>query len=540
MRIRFQSLIKILPVRWRGALELWLASLWITISANGAFFDALGAIYADGAGSSLGIIPIGFLLFALISIEMTFVSLVIPLRLASFIFLSVAALVEYYQSQYGIVFDVTMVRNMVETDVREAADLMTMGVVSHWVGWALIPWGVIRWLQRGSQRGYDLRARALSGALPLVLLVVLVLALSQHFTTFFRVHRDTHALTNPVYPLYSVVKYVKQSQFTHNGPFVNVSTHASTPEISHGADLVILVVGETARADHFSLNGYPRDTNPLLGARTQLVSYQEMIACGTSTAVSLPCMFSYLKREDFDVEAARLQENVLDTLSAAGVEVLWRDNNSGSKHVADRVTYEGRSSSSDWGQRECDVECRDIGMLQGLEDILRGEPVDRLIVLHQMGSHGPAYYKRYPASFERFTPVCQSHDLAECSQEEIINAYDNTILYTDYFLDQTIGLLERFQDRYEVTFMYVGDHGESLGEHGVYLHGLPYAFAPDTQTRVPFLVWGAGRTDLDVEGSRALASVPHSHDELPNALLSLFEIESDGYQDVPSLIAVKP
>ena len=523
----------------RASLWLWLSSLWITVAANGPFFNALSIIYGEGLAATLSLLPIGVLLFALISIEMTLFALLVPLSVTSFVFLSVSALIQYYQIQYGTVFDATMIRNIVETDANEAGDLITWGLISHWLIWAFLPWGLIRWVSASAEQRYDWRARILGGTLPLVLVILTVLPLSQHFATFFRVHRDTHPLTNPVYPLYSFFKFLKQTYGSAEASFQEISTSAATPLVSHGADLVILVVGETARADHFSLNGYHRATNPRLGARLNLVSYQEMIACGTSTAVSLPCMFSYLTREDFDVETARYQENVLDTLRKAGVEVLWRDNNSGSKHVADRVTYEGRPEWS--GEEEdCELECRDIGMLHGLEAILSGNPVDRLIVLHQMGSHGPAYYKRYPKRFEQFTPVCRDHDLSNCTDEEIINAYDNTILYTDHFLDQVVGLLERFQGRYEVTMMFVGDHGESLGESGLYLHGMPYAFAPEAQIRVPFLVWGAGQTDLDVDGSRVLAEKPHSHDELPNALLSLFEVESDAYIDVPPLIAVKP
>ena len=523
----------------RASLWLWLSSLWITVAANGPFFDALSIIYGEGLAATLSLLPVGVLLFALISIEMTLFALLLPLSVTSFVFLSVSALIQYYQIQYGTVFDATMIRNIVETDANEAGDLITWGLISHWLIWAFLPWGLIRWATASAEQRYDWRARILGGALPLLLLILTVLPLSQHFATFFRVHRDTHPLTNPVYPVYSFLKFLKKSSGSAEPSFHEVSSFASTPLVSHGADLVVLVVGETARADHFSLNGYHRVTNPRLSARLNLVSYQEMIACGTSTAVSLPCMFSYLTQEDFEVETARYQENVLDTLRKAGVEILWRDNNSGSKHVADRVPYEGRSEWSAEGE-DCDLECRDIGMLRGLETILGESPVDRLIVLHQMGSHGPAYFKRYPKQFEQFTPACRDLDLSNCTDEEIINAYDNTILYTDHFLDQVVELLERFQDKYEVTMMYVGDHGESLGESGLYLHGMPYAFAPEAQTRVPFLVWGAGQTDLDVDGSRLLADKPHSHDELPNALLSLFEVESDAYIDVPPLIAVKP
>ena len=167
-------------------------------------------------------------------------------------------------------------------------------------------------------------------------------------------------------------------------------------------ELVIVVVGETARADHFALNGYPRPTNPRLAGESQLISFNNVSSCGTSTAISVPCMFAFNDRRSFDVDESRYLENALDVIARAGVDVLWRDNNSSSKGVADRVEYQ------DYKSRElnpvCDEECRDIGMLQGLQAYIDSRPKDVLIVLHQMGSHGPAYYKRYPPEFEKFTP----------------------------------------------------------------------------------------------------------------------------------------
>jgi len=148
-----------------------------------------------------------------------------------------------------------------------------------------------------------------------------------------------------------------------------------------------------------------------------------------------------------------------------------------------------------------------------------------------MGNHGPAYYKRYPEAFERFTPTCQTNQLEECSQEEIANAYDNALLYTDYFLSQTIGLLKKYEDSIDTAMLYMADHGESLGEGGLYLHGLPYFIAPDTQKHVASVLWLGKGFPLDKEKLRKVASNEFSQDNLFSTLLGLFDVQSQVYEE---------
>jgi lipid A ethanolaminephosphotransferase len=217
-------------------------------------------------------------------------------------------------------------------------------------------------------------------------------------------------------------------------------------------------------------------------------------------------------------------------LQRAGVNVLWVDNNSDSKGVALRVPY--RNYKSPEVNTICDIECRDVGMLVPLQDYIDSHPTgDILIVLHQMGNHGPAYYKRYPAEFEHFQPVCRNNDLNQCTREEIINAYDNALRYTDHFLAEAIELLKRNDDRFETAFFYVSDHGESLGEGGAYLHGLPKAIAPSGQLHVPALMWfGRNYDELDRAALMAKRGQPFSHDNLFHTVLGFMEIETSIYR----------
>ncbi len=260
-----------------------------------------------------------------------------------------------------------------------------------------------------------------------------------------------------------------------------------------------------------------------------VISYKNFWSCGTSTAVSVPCIFSIYSRSEYDSSKVQSTENVLDILQRSGVNVLWRDNNSSSKGVALRVPYESFRTADT--NPLCDGECRDEGMLNGLQRYINNHKSgDIFIVLHQLGNHGPAYYKRYPESFERFTPVCKTNQLEECSKEEVNNTYDNIILYTDYFLSKVIALLKENSANFETGMMYVSDHGESLGENRLFLHGLPYLFSPEEQRHVPAIMWfGESFDDMDITALQQKSGKRYSHDNLFHTILALLEIETNVY-----------
>ncbi|MCD8476774.1 MAG: sulfatase-like hydrolase/transferase [Sulfurospirillum sp.] len=285
--------------------------------------------------------------------------------------------------------------------------------------------------------------------------------------------------------------------------------------------LVVFVVGETARAKNFSLGGYEKPTNPLLGKREDIVYLSNMSSCGTATAISLPCMFSKFERKAWESDKEQY-ENLVDVLMKTGVRVIWRDNNSGkdkniAKRVSDALYYKG-------------VQFDEV-LLKDFQENVDKTYEDTFIVLHQEGSHGPTYFQRYPEAFKKFTPTCDTQDLEKCTQEEIVNTYDNTILYTDYVINQAIALLKKNEDKYETALIYASDHGESLGENGIYLHGLPYMIAPSEQKHVPALFYFSDKEkekSLHVKAKEAL-----SHDHLFHTILALFKIQTSEYK--PSL-----
>jgi lipid A ethanolaminephosphotransferase len=242
-------------------------------------------------------------------------------------------------------------------------------------------------------------------------------------------------------------------------------------------------------------------------------------------------MFSSLDRDNYNHSKGKNMSNALDIISHAGASVLWLDNNSSSKSVADRITYKDYRSSK--LNSICNPECRDEGMLTNLQGIIDEQNnKDILIVLHSMGSHGPAYYKRYPKGFEVFLPACQTNQLNECTDEEISNAYDNTILYMDYFLSKVIALLKNNSQDSDTAMFYISDHGESLGEGGLYLHGMPYFMAPEEQIKIPAFMWfDEGLTKVfDIEAIKKNSELAKSHDNLFHTLLGLMDVETELYQ----------
>ncbi|HEV7632283.1 MAG TPA: sulfatase-like hydrolase/transferase, partial [Steroidobacteraceae bacterium] len=326
----------------------------------------------------------------------------------------------------------------------------------------------------------------------LVVVLLSAMATSSSYAVYLREHKPVRSYLNPASILWSTGAYLAQND-ARAGPLV-FPGGKTTRVLQPGKRplVVFLVVGETARAANFQLGGYSRHTNPRLQAIPDLIYYPKASACGTSTAVSLPCIFSHLGRQSFDSAGKMNYANLVDMLASADIDVEWRDNNSGCKGVCARVPVLDyfRDGSSWRTPQQCShAHCYDEVMLLDLPERLRNLQRDTVIVFHQNGSHGPAYGERYPQQFEVFKPACHSAQIDSCSREELVNAYDNSILYTDYNLAQQIDLLRQAADHIDGALLFASDHGESLGEQGVYLHGMPYSFAPAQQKEVPFLLW---------------------------------------------------
>ena len=528
---------KISKVNLNAPSIILVATLWVVFILNITFAKNIFNDYPDLWSNFVFYFQIFLFIAGLFVFELMLLATVMSLRLAVSVSILTASLASYFMNTYSVIFDAVMIRNLFETNTAEASDLMTLGLMLNVFLTGVLPI-LLLWLMPFKANGiwHSIKFRITAAFVALLLILSSVVIDSAKMTSFAREHRNIHVYANPIYPFYSTFRYAqevwpfKEELFYHE---ITQITEVSPQPIKN---VTILIIGETARADHFSQNGYHRQTNIYTSEHPEIINFNHFYSCGTSTSISVPCMFSYQNQDSFDVTIAPFEENVLDTLARAGVEVVWRDNNSGSKHVADRVTYQDYSRPVNESY-VCAGECRDETMLTGLDELIRSSNGDVLIVLHQMGSHGPAYFQRYDETFEVFTPVCLSSELSQCTQNEIINAYDNSIIYTDYVINESIKLLEKF-NAYSTNVIYISDHGESLGEAGLYLHGLPYGFAPESQTHVPAMVWSGDRSNIDRALTSKNSENVYTHDNLAQTLLSLFGISTTNSKELPQSFIV--
>ena len=457
------------------------------------------------------------------------------------VLLLVTAIATHYMDAYGVYLDDDMLRNVLHTDGKESRELLTVQLLIP-VVLTTLPIALL-WRVRLRKRGWK---RALSMRMAFLVGVVLVGAVgvslaSRDITSMIRNHREVRYLVTPANYLVSLSNVLLASPPGPKPALLPVGLDARQSPRVPGSKLrlLIVVVGETARAQNWGLNGYARQTTPELSQIEGLVNFPQVTSCGSSTEVSLPCMFSPFGRRDYDEKKIRNHQSLLHVLDHAGIATLWRDNQSGCKGVCDGLETERLDDAQDPGL--CNgTRCVDEILLKDLQARTASDTRDKVIVLHQLGNHGPNYFERYPPQFRRFTPTCDNPELGRCARQEIVNAYDNALLYTDHFLAATIGFLKT-QQQYDTALIYVSDHGESLGEKGLFLHGVPYAIAPEEQIRVPMAMWFSpgfiAGAQLDRDCLRARAAQPASHDNLFPSILGLLQVGTHEYRKSGDLFA---
>ncbi|MEY4978570.1 MAG: hypothetical protein RLZZ352_840 [Pseudomonadota bacterium] len=534
---------------WHPTHLLAVLALWLATVGNGPFWFSMADVLPS-QGLRSGLI-LGAWALALTGFTLTFLALwVWPrwIKPAGIVLLFMAASANYFMHSYGVVIDPSMLANALHTDAREVRDLISPGMLLFLVGGVLLPgWWWWRQPLLPVSLGRLLGRQTLAAVLGLLVAVLMLWLSFQDLASTMRNHKSLRYMVNPFNTVYALVRNgVGQATLAQQTlqPVGEDAVLTAKPATEAEAPLIVLVVGETARAANFGLGGYARDTTPRLAALQQqgdLVYFNNVRSCGTNTQVSVPCMFSGLGREDFD--GHRYRENLLDVLHRAGLAVLWLDNQAGCKGVCDRVPQFSTQALKLPGLCT-DDECFDEVMLKVLpEQLALLAPQRRangtVVVLHQMGSHGPAYFKRTPANFKPFQPECDKNNLQECSAESLVNTYDNTLRYTDHVLAETITWLQA-QAR-PTALIYLSDHGESLGEKGLYLHGMLYSMAPDEQTHVPMLMWMnpamQHHTGLDLACLKARAGAAASHDNLFHTMLGLTRVSTQVYQPALDLTA---
>ena len=504
-----------------------LTALYLLALTNWSFWSR-GWIYLEGRPTTFASIAIGIAsLYIALCVAVSVKYMMKPVFI---LLILVSAAGAWFMDRFGVVIDIEMIRNAAETNSAEAGHLITVGFVLHMLVYGLLPSLLLMWVEV-RHRPFFGKVRGNLAVITPLLVIALVAGLSHArvYAATVRAHHDWFETLNPFVPLVTAVAFAAGQSADVNVVAAPLGEDARIGDVPLGERkprLMIVVAGETARADNFSLGGYGRDTNPEL-AKKDIRYFPETTSCGTATAVSLPCMFSVYPRTDYTHRKGLETQNLLDVLSHAGVHVEWWDNNTGSKEIAKRVKE--RSLIEGGNPAYCSGgECRDQVLLDNLDAWIGSVKTDTVLVLHQIGSHGPAYSLRYPEEFRRFTPDCRAADFSECTRDEIVNAYDNTVAYTDHILASVIDRLEKQEGRLDVSMLYRSDHGESLGELGLYLHGTPYMIAPSQQTHVPFVLWLGkdARSAYSADCLDAEKAMPQSHDNLFHTVLGMMRVET--------------
>jgi lipid A ethanolaminephosphotransferase len=530
--------------RWSVSLSWFtlLSAIWLVSVYNIPFWNTVLI-----ARKSLLINDISFTLSAFTVLVLIFNSSLALLTFPRFakpaviMLVLLSAIAASFSMRLGVLIDKSMIQNVFETDWAEATALITPSFVLDFALLGLLPAVIISRIRihSGTLR-HVLRTKFVTIFCGIAVSVLLIWMFSAEYASMLRNHRELRFMLTPTNMVNSTYGYLKRRyRQPKQIETANDIRRALRSPDKDKPSVLILIVGETARAADFSLGSHDRSTNPLLATKDVLY-FSNVRACGTSTAVSLPCMFSDLGKASYSLEKARGRENLIDILAHAGLDVIWLDNNSGCKNICARASYESLASRND--RVLCPGnECLDEVLVKALQDRVTGLTKDTVLIMHMKGSHGPAYFRRYPQRFESFKLACKSVDLSNCNLESIHNAYDNTILYTDFILSSIIDILRKNSHQINSSLLYISDHGESLGENGLYLHGIPEFMAPSTQTEIPIIVWLSERFSLQTGINQACMKdrlqLPYSHDYFFHTVLGLWNIKTSWYKDSLDMFA---
>lgn len=448
----------------------------ITLFFHAAFFRHAANQVDPGTNGKIILVCLGLLMLVI-----DFLAYYIVLYLGRFIgkiILAITFIIDagclYFINTYDVYLDKTMMGNVFNTNSQEATGYYSSTFILYMLVAGLIPCLIIFL----SKVDYG-KLKKFFRNVGIALLIGLGIGFG-NMSNWPWIDKNSTVLGSLILPW----SYIVNTCRYFNSERANNREEILLPDATisnDDKDVVVLVIGESARRDHFSLYGYERETNPLLAQEENLkVFLAESSATYTTAGVKAILDHQPVKK---------LYEILPNYLYRAGVDVIWR--------------------TSNWGQSPLHIEKYskledghyDIELIDGLAEAITESGKNKvLVVLHTSTSHGPSYNKRYPAEFEKFSPVPQTVEMSTCPQDQLFNAYDNSILFTDYILDSTINILKGLEG-WNSTMIFVSDHGESLGEGNLYMHGVPYSIAPKEQIEIPYIVWtsNAGQEYKDID-----------------------------------------
>ena len=430
-------------------------------------------------------------------------------KLLLVIFFIINAIALYFINTYNVLIDITMIGNVINTDYEEASSFFSWGLIMYLILFGLIP---SFFIIKAKIIKESLKRFLISFSLTLLFIICMVFVNGGNWRWIDKNSTKLGALAMPwSYIVNTSRYYIKKSKENEKEILLPNATIKDNEK-----SIAVLVIGESARSQNFSLYGYEKLTNPLLSKIENLHSYKAT-ACATYTTAGVKCILEHKNTN-------KLYEILPNYLHRNNVEVIWKTTNWGEPPIHIKNFYNKTELRKDCEGEECSY---DEILLKGLQEQILASNKDKiLIVLHTSTSHGPSYNTKYPSRFENFKPVCNSVELGECTSEELINAYDNTIVYTDYILSSLIENLKELKD-YNSLMMFVSDHGESLGENNLYMHGIPVAFAPKEQLEIPFIVWMSDNSkQLKYNKTETL-----SQNHVFHSVLNFLAIESPIYDE---------
>lgn len=510
---------------------IFLVSAYFTLALNWGFYrEVLNAQSFQFRAEDYFILTIPIVYFFALNIILNVLALPILHKIIIPTLLILSAAISYNSLFFNVYFDMDMLNNVLQTNFAESSRMLTFSYITWVVCLGIIP-SLLYLLVKIEYKPWWKEIGFRVGSILCSALIILAVGkfYYQDYASFFRNHKTLPHLITPSNFIASGIKKIRHD-YRNNIPYQQLGLDAKQAKPDKYRHVTVLVVGETTRAQNWGLNGYTRQTTPKLTARgDRIINFQQVSSCGTATAVSVPCLFSSFAKTDYDSIKAAKQDNLLDILQRAGIDIVWLNNNSDCKGVCEHVPNKDvlKLNLPEYCK---DDECLDNILLPELDNALKtSQAKDLVIVLHTMGSHGPTYYERYTEKEKIFTPTCDTNEINRCSNQELVNTYDNGIVYLDQFLDKIIQRLEQ-EPSWESALYYVSDHGESLGENGLYLHGAPYSIAPDYQTKVPMMMWFSDEWiknepfDLNCVRNNAKNN-PHSHDNFFHTVIGMMDMK---------------
>lgn len=522
-----------LPGEW----PLLATSLVVTLFLNGTFWDAATASPTNSpAITGIWRIPLALML---LTVQFTPLVLLVPrilIKPVVLLYVGLSVVIGFYMRRYHVYMDVTMMQNVLATNGAEAGQQITKAMIVQLTLWLVACGAILSFFKtRNDSMAGALRRRASYLGIGVLLAAASALVMNGRLKALVEDQPEILHLLNPTSALMNLPLAYSSGALPTNEELAPIGTDARATRVHGRPRLFLLVIGETTRAASWGLSGYTRNTTPSLEKR-KVTNFSDVSSCGSNTLVSVPCIFSPWGRRHYDVEKIQRSENLLHVLARAGFSTNWIENSGTCVGVCRGVhtltlptaTIDGCTGNA----------CPDEKLIDALWKTMEGQvepaggPRDHVVVLHMAGSHGPDYHNKYPREFALFQPECLSNDIRGCDDQSTLNSYENSILYTDHVLGQLMDSLQAHTE-YASAMLFTSDHGESLGENGIYMHGTPYPIAPREQVKVPMVFWAspefAEDRGLDLQCIRDQAQRPTTHDSVFHTTLNLLAVDTRVY-----------